>query len=1078
MVPVVLAVAAVAVWQSSPAADSLLVRAATLPESALIVEARDRPQDLRDALAGALARTARSKSAPVSRDADLATARRLASAYALAWSDSFLVREVERFAAWPAERRAGKAWADSVRREGVRAYSRRGTLAAIALWRRAYRRSLAIADTAGMAASLGNIGAGFLNEDRLDSANTYLQRTVSLARSVGDLRVRANATVSLAEVARSRGQVAAARARYAEALALHERIGDSRGMASTYNNLGLLAQDGGDLVEARRQFEAALELNRRTGRDDVAATNLVNLAGLASLAGEFGTAERLYRDALATWRSREMWADAAEALRGLGQLEMRRGNYRAAHEVFREARTLFDRAGPSTESIAVREELSRALAAMGELQQAREELAAAERLTGAAQAGPAVHARLTLARAELAVQVNALAEAEPLFTRAEFLYRRGGDAEGEAEARRGRAALLLERGELPQAQALLESSWRALRLAGDQRAAALTRLPLAEVAAARGDTTGARRHLTRAIAELARVNDPVARAAALGEYAGLEARAGFRQAAESLYRAGLDRLRDRPAPQVSWSLRAGLAAVYRASGDHDDAARELQAAIAELEELRASLRLPERRSGFLADKWDVYLELALTEHRRGRPGAAFAASERLRGRAMLDLLSRSRVGAPGDTAADLVTREQDLRRYIGELTGTLSEPAIGARRRGPTLERSIAGARDNLRRAQDAYAALMLEIGERAPAHASLVSAPTADWRSVAARLAPDEAFVEYLTGDSTSLAFVIRHDTIAVIDLEVRRRDLARLVEFARGTLQPRGTPRLDSLWRGPLRRLHGQLVAPLEDAELFAGISRLVVVPHAELHYLPFAALVDGERNDRFLIERFELVTAPSASVWLALGVRRASPPPAGILVLAPRTEALPGTQQEVRAIARLRDARALDGSAATEEAFRREAPGRRIVHLASYGVLNQENPLFSFVELGPGGGHDGRLEVHEVFGLRLTADLVVLSACQTGLGSGLLADVPAGDDWVSLSRAFLHAGAARVMATLWPVEDWATAALIDRFYRALGQARPGDALAAAQRSLLADAATAHPYYWAGVLLVEGNAGRTAGR
>src|SRR5213592_921066 len=90
-----------------------------------------------------------------------------------------------------------------------------------------------------------------------------------------------------------------------------------------------------------------------------------------------------------------------------------------------------------------------------------------------------------------------------------------------------------------------------------------------------------------------------------------------------------------------------------------------------------------------------------------------------------------------------------------------------------------------------------------------------------------------------------------------------------------------------------------------------------------------------------------------------------------------------------------------------------------------------LFRSVDLAADSAQDGRLEVHEVFGLHLAADLVVLSACQTGLGSGALADVPAGDDWVGLTRAFLHAGAANVVATLWAVDDWATAALMERFY-----------------------------------------------
>src|SRR5207247_2198381 len=100
--------------------------------------------------------------------------------------------------------------------------------------------------------------------------------------------------------------------------------------------------------------------------------------------------------------------------------------------------------------------------------------------------------------------------------------------------------------------------------------------------------------------------------------------------------------------------------------------------------------------------------------------------------------------------------------------------------------------------------------------------------------------------------------------------RDLARLVGFARGTLAL--TPHLpsDSLWRGPLRQLHEYLIAAVEETGLLAGKSRLVLVPHAELHYLPFAALIERNGEGRFLIERYELAVTPSASVWLALGDR----------------------------------------------------------------------------------------------------------------------------------------------------------------------------------------------------------------
>lgn len=253
-----------------------------------------------------------------------------------------------------------------------------------------------------------------------------------------------------------------------------------------------------------------------------------------------------------------------------------------------------------------------------------------------------------------------------------------------------------------------------------------------------------------------------------------------------------------------------------------------------------------------------------------------------------------------------------------------------------------------------------------------------------------------------------------------------------------------------------------------MLAGKSRLVIAPHAELHYLPFAALLDSA--GRFLIERFELTTTPSASVWLALS-RRPTRQSDGVLALAPRPDALPASRSEVGAIARLAGANVLQGPAATESAFRRQAPERRVVHLATFGVLNKSNPLFSHVELGAGDGYDGRLEVHEIYSLELAADLVVLSACETGLGSGAVGDVPAGDDWVGLTRALLHAGAAEVVATLWRVDDWATAALMERFYDSY-ESRPDPAtdLAEAQRAVLTAPATKHPFYWAGFVAVGG--------
>jgi CHAT domain-containing protein len=151
--------------------------------------------------------------------------------------------------------------------------------------------------------------------------------------------------------------------------------------------------------------------------------------------------------------------------------------------------------------------------------------------------------------------------------------------------------------------------------------------------------------------------------------------------------------------------------------------------------------------------------------------------------------------------------------------------------------------------------------------------------------------------------------------------------------------------------------------------------------------------------------------------------------------------------------------------------------MLHLATHGNFNEANPLLSGLELEPGGGDDGMLQVHEILDLKLGADLVTLSACDTALGTGYFTSLPRGDEFIGLNRAFLAAGSASVMATLWQVDDRASVSLMTQFYGRLnGQGETTDAasaLAAAQRQLRRSASVGHPYYWA-AYVVTGQAAR----
>jgi CHAT domain-containing protein len=298
--------------------------------------------------------------------------------------------------------------------------------------------------------------------------------------------------------------------------------------------------------------------------------------------------------------------------------------------------------------------------------------------------------------------------------------------------------------------------------------------------------------------------------------------------------------------------------------------------------------------------------------------------------------------------------------------------------------------------------------------------------------------------------------------------------------------------------RELYRLLLGPFA-AEL-ARARRLLVVPDGLLHYLPFeslAAALDAAGRPRHLLDTHEVAYAPAASVaaelarraprgapvdWLAYGAPRlgsagAGPAPAAGTVrslFAGRAFAdLPHARREVQSIARLfpeASRRVRLGGEATERALKQEDLARfRILHLATHGVLDDRTPGRSGLLLAPGHpDEDGLLQGVEVLNLHLDAELVVLSACQSGLGT-----LVRGEGLVGLSRAFFYAGARRLVVSLWTVNDHSTSELMRAFYARLRQGQgPAAALREAKRAMVRSDRPAYrfPYYWAPFVVVGG--------
>jgi CHAT domain-containing protein len=258
-------------------------------------------------------------------------------------------------------------------------------------------------------------------------------------------------------------------------------------------------------------------------------------------------------------------------------------------------------------------------------------------------------------------------------------------------------------------------------------------------------------------------------------------------------------------------------------------------------------------------------------------------------------------------------------------------------------------------------------------------------------------------------------------------------------------------------LTMLYQIIMTPLGDylAETDTVSSQLTIIPHGFLHQVPFHALFDGQD---YLIDRWEIAYAPSANVYLHCQ-QRPSTPQHKALIVGVSDPSIPAVAAEVNAVVNhLPQAQFLIDEEATTSSFHTHAADCDLLHLACHGLFRADNPLFSALKLS-----DGWLTATEAMQLHLPDALVTLSACESGRSQ-----IAGGDELLGLLRAFLGAGAATVVVSLWLVQDDTTARLMANWYEQLqGQGlSPAAALRAAQLALKAD--YPHPYYWAPFIAV----------
>lgn len=854
----------------------------------------------------------------------------------------------------------------------------------------------------------------------------------------------------------------------------------------------------GAMTEAVAALDRAAAVFHRLGQAQHAAQTQVPKIMALSMLGRQDAAAACAEQTLQAFTAQGDHASAAKVSLNLGSLHMHRDAYAPAARHYREAAVLFARGGQMQHSVMADIGLADAHTAQGQFDEA-EHMYARARLRAGHHALPVLSAivdesmaLLELARGRLQPALDGLERArrgyEALAMPQHLAVAEKQLADAYLELRLLREALALFDAALPRFQALEmlpEQAWtlaqrgRTQALLAQPQAAALTLQRAAGLFAAQGNAVG------QAAVALARADLAAAAGDAVLALAQAEAAAaGFGQAmqAEAQLRAEvvcaqarlalgqvveagrgfavcLARARDLRvlAPEVRALCGQGL--VARLQHDEAGARAAFEAAIGLFEDQRGALAGDEFRHAFLADHLQPYRELlAMTLDRADAPGADPAA--------VLQQLERVRARSLGERLAGSIAPDADpdvpaLRGRLNWLYRRLRKVLDDAGESQFLVDELRSTERELLERVRRQR--LGGSGGSDGPGGPQVVAGDTGlDLAGLRTALGPCDALVEFGVSGDELFACIVRSDGVHLVRRLAAWPDVLQAVQsalFQMDTLRhgiapvARHLPHLERRALQRLQHLHALLWAPLD--AFVVGCTRVLVVPHAQLAALPFAALHDGRR---FIGESLQLAAVPSARVALH-GLCHPANVPGRVLALGESTN-LPHAGAEARQVADLfADSLCLIDEGATLDALRAAAPAADVIHLACHAQFRSDNPLFSALHL-----RDGALTAEWLHGLVLKPAVVVLSACETGQ-----AEQGQGDEMVGLVRAFMVAGAARVVAALWPVDDAVTAQFMAAFYRALSAQAPC-AVALQQAQAAVRRAHPHPFYWAGFALQGG--------
>ena len=898
--------------------------------------------------------------------------------------------------------------------------------------------------------------------------------------------------------------------------------------AAAWNEIGLSSWLSGDREAARRSFERARALQEPSRDAYGAAVSSANLCLMDLDAGDLRTGLACYQGAIARLHAVRALALEATATSNAGRVHDILGHPQEALDHYRRALDLVRRMGNRQGEARVLNNLGVLHRRLGEVSEALARYSEALDVFRALD-DRRWQARVLNNLGSLYGYLGDLAKSRLSLEQALPLWRDVGDRHGEAstltnlgllatrEAAGGGSPEALDR-----AVGLYGQALELARAAGDRQQEAITRRQIGRLRIRRGNPRGALEPLRTAAAEFRDLGDATGEALCLATTGNALSLLGDTRGAIASLERALAVARDAGRAPVELSVLDTLAHAENRAGRLEAARRHAAEGVALVERLRGQIESTDLETTFGATRHDLYqleVELLMAEQRRHPAGPwaerAFVAAERARARTLLDVISRAGAlaeppaadgdgAAPSDATAPparpadpAVAALTDRRRRLLRQLRVAAEASAGHERQDDDGHST-----EEILRALDLVEA---EIRRASPGYGDLAVPRPVDPSTARALLDDRTLVLSYQLGDERSFLWVLGAHRFESVELPPRARieELARKLHAELSRFDPGLRPEQRRLAAALSDAVLGPVATRLGDDR---APERLIIVADGSLHYVPFEALPlprPGSRRrgsalstPELLIDRFEISYLPSVSVLATLrrSLDRRAPAPDPLAILAdpvfsaadPRlgqaaakspptlNRAFPrlrSTGREAEIIASLAPpggvllALGLDADRRTVE----HLAGYRIVHFATHGVLDTERPAasglaLSLVDADGAPDPSGFLSLRDIYGLRLGAELVVLSGCRTGSGRSLR-----GEGLVGLARGFMYAGSPRVIASLWQVEDQATARLMVALYRGLWQRgeRPAAALRRAKLAVRRDPRFQDPWYWAAFVL-----------